>query len=227
MRICHLYRRSIWLRERKTNKLAFSRRKNKTSRPQSMASAVSTAGSSASSLLYFICTETASLSRHAAQSAAGHQSSLRRVFAFGNIFFGADCSYFSQWTGWRLRTKDKVHRSKRRGRDKRVDASRGIQTERERHAHQFCGFCVLHRLSAASVCGEKEEASLVWNITPPPPTPSTPTQYFHHLWITDDLPLTWKERALPFCHRMNASWHLMSQIPTTHHRMELNLNLLR
>lgn len=59
-----------------------------------MASAVSTAGSSASSLLYFICTETASLSRHAAPSAAGHQSSLRRVFAFGNIFLGQMAATF-------------------------------------------------------------------------------------------------------------------------------------
>lgn len=163
--------------------------KHKTSRPQSMASAVSTAGSSASSLLYFICTETASLSRHAAQSAAGHQSSLHRVsLLLGTFFLGQIAATF-------LSEQDDAYTAKAKCTEAKEEDETNEWTpaeeykERERHAHQFCGFCVLHRLSAASVCGEKEEASLVWNITPPP-TPPTPTQYFqpslNHRWFAVD-----------------------------------------
>lgn len=114
-----------------TNKLSIFKMKNKTSRTQSMASAVSTAGSSASSLLYFICTETASLSRHAAQSAAGHQSSLHRVFAFGNIFLGRLQLLFSVNRMTPTHQRQSAPKQKKRTRQTSGRQQRNTNRERE------------------------------------------------------------------------------------------------
>lgn len=217
MRICHLHRRSVRLQERQQTSYHFQNGNN-TSRPQRMASAASTVGSSAWSLLCFICTKTASLSRHAPQSAppGTNPHCTKKSLLLGTFFFWGRLQLLSKSTGWRPHKKNKVF-FLQTTRQTRGHQRRNTNRERQ-HAHQFCGFSVLHRLGAASVCSEKEEASRVWNITPPPPPAApTSTQYFHHRWITNYLPLTWKERALPF-----AKWHLMSQIPTTHHLMESN-----
>lgn len=135
-----------------------------------MPSAASTVASPASGLLYFLFAQRQRACQDTLLSQPlGANPHRTDSLLLGTLFFfWGRLQLLSKWTGWRLHNKKQsVPKQKKRTRQTRGHQQRN--TNRERHAHEFCGFCVLHRLSAASVCGEKEEASLVWNITPPHP----------------------------------------------------------